>query len=72
MRVIGEKYMIEDLYKEHESQHTSEDWANLKDSCGECYKLSKKYGNGVIAGISFKRSLDFLEDMRISPNPLER
>lgn len=28
--------MKNDLYWEHE-QHTSDDWANLKDECSECY-----------------------------------
>jgi hypothetical protein len=35
-----------DLYKEHDKFHYSDDWANLKDECSECYKQCLRYKNG--------------------------
>jgi len=38
---------MNDTYKEHEQFHTSEDWANLKKECSECFKMCEKYGRGI-------------------------
>lgn len=35
-------YKHEDLYKEHEDLHTSEDWSELQHRCSECYASLKE------------------------------
>ncbi len=66
---------MEDLYNEHEAQHTSEDWANLKDRCSECHKASKSVTNFIagdwreMLGTSIHAWKN--EDRILSPNALE-
>lgn len=44
-----DQVITQDLYKEH-SQHTSDDWANLKDKCSECYKAISSLKNIISRG----------------------
>lgn len=57
------------MSKEHEAGfHTSDDWANLKDRCPECFKLSKKYSGGVIVGTSLHAERTRYDDPRFGYN----
>ena len=37
---------IIDNYKEH-SQHTSQDWSRLKDTCSECYNICQQFNDKI-------------------------
>ncbi len=65
---------MEDLYWEHEAQHTSEDWAELQNKCSSCYSAIKRIrnyekGNMELVGKSIRNYV--LEDMITNPNPLD-
>ena len=65
---------VEFMQKEHEAgSHTSEDWFNLKDRCLECNKQILAMRNIIPSRESLGTSIGrgAVEDMTLSPNPLE-
>lgn len=60
---------MEDLYWEHEAQHTSEDWAELKNRCSSCYSATRTIRPTCKCELGSSIRQYKVEDLALSPDP---